>query len=47
MEMVGRIRHDNVVALRAYNYSKEHKLMVYGYYEHGSVSSMLHGMLSC
>jgi serine/threonine protein kinase len=45
MEIVGRIRHDNVVALRAYYYSKEEKLMVYDYYEQGSVSSMLHGML--
>ncbi|XP_047161893.1 probable inactive receptor kinase At5g53320 isoform X2 [Vigna umbellata] len=43
MEMVGRIRHDNVAALRAYYYSKEEKLMVYDYYEQGSVSSMLHG----
>jgi len=47
MEMVGRIRHDNVAALRAYYYSKEEKLMVYDYYEQGNVSSMLHGMLSC
>ncbi|TKY56013.1 inactive receptor kinase [Spatholobus suberectus] len=43
MEMVGRIRHDNVAALRAYYYSKEEKLMVYDYYEQGSVSAMLHG----
>ena len=47
MEMVGWIRHDNVAALRAYYYSKEEKLMVYDYYEQGSVSSMLHGTLSC
>ncbi|RDY09109.1 putative inactive receptor kinase, partial [Mucuna pruriens] len=43
MEMVGRIRHDNVVALRAYYYSKEEKLTVYDYYQQGSVSAMLHG----
>ncbi|KAI4307157.1 hypothetical protein L6164_030374 [Bauhinia variegata] len=43
MEVVGRIRHENVVALRAYYYSKEEKLMVYDYYEQGSVSAMLHG----
>ncbi|KHN08297.1 Putative inactive receptor kinase [Glycine soja] len=43
MEMVGCIRHDNVASLRAYYYSKEEKLMVYDYYEQGSVSSMLHG----
>ncbi|KAI9096739.1 hypothetical protein K1719_025918 [Acacia pycnantha] len=43
MEVVGRIRHDNVVPLRAYYYSKEEKLMVYDYFEQGSVSAMLHG----
>ncbi|KAI9097518.1 hypothetical protein K1719_025289 [Acacia pycnantha] len=43
MEVVGRIRHDNVAALRAYYYSKEEKLMIYDYYEQSSVSAMLHG----
>ncbi|MED6148073.1 hypothetical protein PIB30_049732 [Stylosanthes scabra] len=43
MEVVGRIRHDNLAALRAYYYSKEEKLLVYDYYEQGNVSSMLHG----
>ncbi|KAA8533658.1 hypothetical protein F0562_030908 [Nyssa sinensis] len=42
MEAVGNIRHENVTALRAYYYSKEEKLMVYDYYDHGSVSAMLH-----
>lgn len=43
MEMVGRIKHENVAELRAYYYSKDEKLMVYDYYTHGSVSSLLHG----
>ncbi|TVU22943.1 hypothetical protein EJB05_32664, partial [Eragrostis curvula] len=43
MELVGRIRHDNVVELRAYYYSKDEKLLVYDYYSSGSVSNMLHG----
>ncbi|KAF7830656.1 putative inactive receptor kinase [Senna tora] len=43
MEAVGRIRHDNVAPLRAYYYSKEEKLMVYDYYQQGSISAMLHG----
>ncbi|KAF8412154.1 hypothetical protein HHK36_000110 [Tetracentron sinense] len=43
MEVVGNIRHENVVELRAYYYSKDEKLMVYDYYSHGSVSAMLHG----
>jgi hypothetical protein len=45
MELVGRIRHDNVVELRAYYYSKDEKLLVYDYYSRGSVSNMLHGTI--
>ncbi|KAL9225367.1 hypothetical protein vseg_001302 [Gypsophila vaccaria] len=43
MEVVGNIKHDNVVALRAYYYSKDEKLMVYDYFGQGSLSTMLHG----
>ncbi|XP_073000062.1 probable inactive receptor kinase At4g23740 [Typha latifolia] len=43
MEMVGRIKHENVADLRAYYYSKDEKLMVYDYYAQGSVSFLLHG----
>nr|KYP66267.1 putative inactive receptor kinase At4g23740 family [Cajanus cajan] len=43
MEIVGKIKHDNVDAVRAYYYSKEEKLIVYDYYQQGSVSAMLHG----
>ncbi|KAB5573498.1 hypothetical protein DKX38_000692 [Salix brachista] len=43
MEVVGSIRHENVVELKAYYYSKDEKLMVYDYYSQGSISSMLHG----
>ncbi|XP_047338069.1 probable inactive receptor kinase At4g23740 [Impatiens glandulifera] len=44
MELVGSIRHENVVELRAYYYSKDEKLLVYDYYgEDGSVAAMLHG----
>lgn len=46
MEVVGRIKHDNVDALRAYYYSKEEKLIVCDYYQQGSVSAMLHGMFN-
>lgn len=42
MEIVGNMRHENVVPLRAYYYSKDEKLMVYDYFNQGSVSSMLH-----
>lgn len=43
MEVVGSIRHENVVELRAYYYSKDEKLMVYDYNSQGSVAAMLHG----
>lgn len=42
MEVVGNIRHDNVALLRAYYYSKDEKLMVYDFYNQGSVSVLLH-----
>lgn len=45
MDLVGSIGHENVAALRAYYYSKDEKLMVYDYFNQGSVSAMLHGML--
>jgi len=45
MEVIGKIKHENVDALRAYYYSKDEKLVVSDYYQQGSVSSILHGML--
>ncbi|KAJ0716519.1 putative protein kinase RLK-Pelle-LRR-III family [Helianthus annuus] len=43
MGVVGSIKHENVVELRAYYYSKDEKLTVCEYYSEGSVASMLHG----
>eukprot|EP00249_Psilotum_nudum_P001355 c13801_g1_i2 orf=408-2543(-) len=43
MEFVGRLRHLNLVALRAYYYAKEEKLLVYDYMPNGSLFSLLHG----
>ncbi|CAL0313339.1 unnamed protein product [Lupinus luteus] len=43
MEIVGNLKHENVVELKAYYYSKDEKLMVCDYYSEGSISSMLHG----
>lgn len=43
MEIVGSLKHENVVELKAYYYSKDEKLMVYEYYSQGSISSLLHG----
>ncbi|XP_016452914.1 putative inactive receptor kinase At4g23740 [Nicotiana tabacum] len=43
MEVVGSIKHENVVELRAYYYSKDEKLTVSDYFSEGSVAAMLHG----
>ncbi|KAK6116981.1 hypothetical protein DH2020_049225 [Rehmannia glutinosa] len=43
MDLIGRIKHENVTELRAYYYSKDEKLMVYDYYSQGSLALMLHG----
>ncbi|KAL0297552.1 UNVERIFIED_CONTAM: putative inactive receptor kinase [Sesamum radiatum] len=43
MDVIGRIKHENVTELRAYYYSKDEKLMVYDYYSQGSLALMLHG----
>ncbi|XP_047967808.1 probable inactive receptor kinase At4g23740 isoform X2 [Salvia hispanica] len=43
MEILGGVRHENVVALRAYYSSKNERLMLYDYYSNGSVHSLLHG----
>ncbi|KAL3336238.1 hypothetical protein AABB24_032128 [Solanum stoloniferum] len=44
MEIIGRVgQHPNVVPLRAYYYSKDEKLLVYGYFSMGNLSMLLHG----
>ncbi|XP_047308448.1 probable inactive receptor kinase At2g26730 [Impatiens glandulifera] len=43
MDIIGNIRHDNVVSIRAYYYSRDEKLLVYDYMPAGSLSSLLHG----
>ncbi|CAN8284988.1 unnamed protein product [Cochlearia groenlandica] len=42
MEIIGRVKHRNVVKLRAYYYAKEEKLLVYEYFANGSLHSLLH-----
>ncbi|MCH86276.1 putative inactive receptor kinase, partial [Trifolium medium] len=43
MDIVGSLKHENVVELKAYYYSKDEKLVVYDYYSQGSISALLHG----
>ncbi|CAL0307142.1 unnamed protein product [Lupinus luteus] len=43
MEMIGKIKHENLVPLRAFYFSKDEKLLVYDYINAGSLSALLHG----
>ncbi|KAH0461413.1 hypothetical protein IEQ34_008988 [Dendrobium chrysotoxum] len=43
MEDLGRLRHPNLVALRAYFQAKEERLLVYDYFPNGSLFSLIHG----
>ncbi|KAG6403802.1 hypothetical protein SASPL_136034 [Salvia splendens] len=44
MDVIGKLRHPNVVRLRAYYYAREEKLLVYDYLPNASLHSLLHGM---
>ncbi|XP_023521799.1 probable leucine-rich repeat receptor-like protein kinase At1g68400 [Cucurbita pepo subsp. pepo] len=43
MEVLGRLRHANIVSLRAYYFAREEKLLVYDYMPNGSFFWLLHG----
>ncbi|KAK4489634.1 hypothetical protein RD792_005446 [Penstemon davidsonii] len=43
IELIGKLRHNNVSKLKAYFYSKDEQLLVYDYYILDSVSTILHG----
>ncbi|KAK4777986.1 hypothetical protein SAY87_018173 [Trapa incisa] len=43
MAVLGEIRHENLLPLRAYYYSKDEKLLVFDYVSAGSLSALLHG----
>ncbi|XP_020579023.1 inactive leucine-rich repeat receptor-like serine/threonine-protein kinase At1g60630 [Phalaenopsis equestris] len=43
MEDLGRLRHPNLVALRAYFQAREERLLVYDYFPNGSLFSLIHG----
>lgn len=40
---IGRLRHPNVVPLRAYFQAKEERLLVYDYFPNGSLFTLIHG----
>ncbi|KAF5195197.1 Receptor-like protein kinase [Thalictrum thalictroides] len=43
LQEIGRLRHSNLVSLRAYYCSKDELLFVYDYFPKGSLHSLLHG----
>ncbi|KAH6797629.1 Leucine-rich repeat protein kinase family protein [Perilla frutescens var. hirtella] len=43
MDVIGKLRHPNIVRFRAYYYAREEKLLVYDYLPNGSLHSLLHG----
>ncbi|KAE9620299.1 hypothetical protein Lal_00019440 [Lupinus albus] len=43
IEIIGRLRHPNLVPLRAYFQAKEERLLVYDYFPNGSLFSLIHG----
>lgn len=46
MDALGKIKHENVVPLRAFYFSKDEKLLVYDFMPAGSLSALLHGTVS-
>ncbi|KAK6921434.1 Protein kinase domain [Dillenia turbinata] len=43
IEVLGKLRHPNLVPLRAYFQAKEERLLVYDYFPNGSLFSLIHG----
>ncbi|KAI3817058.1 hypothetical protein L1987_10845 [Smallanthus sonchifolius] len=43
VEVIGRLRHKNLVPLRAYFQAREERLVVYDYFPNGSLFSLIHG----
>ncbi|WOK93487.1 hypothetical protein Cni_G02185 [Canna indica] len=43
MDTLGRLRHPNLVPLKAYYYARDEKLLVYEYMPNGSLFFLLHG----
>lgn len=43
VEAIGKLRHPNIVTLRAYYWSVDEKLLIYDYVPNGSLETALHG----
>ncbi|KAM0906508.1 hypothetical protein ACQ4PT_016723 [Festuca glaucescens] len=45
MDLIGRLRHPNLVPLRAFYYAKQEKLLIYDCLPNGNLHDRLHGIL--
>ncbi|XP_062200439.1 receptor protein kinase-like protein ZAR1 [Phragmites australis] len=43
VEAIGKVRHPNIVTLRAYYWSFDEKLLIYNYIPNGSLAAAIHG----
>ncbi|KAK9278882.1 hypothetical protein L1049_028462 [Liquidambar formosana] len=43
MQLLGNLRHENLVGILSFYYSKEEKLVIYEFVPHGSLFELLHG----
>lgn len=43
MQLLGKLRHENLVDIISFHYSKEEKLIIYEYVRGGSLFQLLHG----
>ncbi|XP_077219809.1 receptor protein kinase-like protein ZAR1 [Tasmannia lanceolata] len=43
VEAIGKVRHPNIVTLRAYYWSPEEKLLIYDYIPNGNLAAAIHG----
>lgn len=45
VEAIGKLKHPNIVTLKAYYWSVDEKLLIYDYIPHGNLASLIHGKL--
>ncbi|XP_009413652.2 receptor protein kinase-like protein ZAR1 [Musa acuminata AAA Group] len=46
VEAIGKVRHHNIVLLRAFYWSADEKLLIYDYIPNGNLSNAIHGNMS-
>lgn len=44
VQAIGKVRHPNIVQLRAYYWSADEKLLIYDYIPNGNLAGAIHGM---